>query len=359
VSIIPTEQAPSSDELIELVECYLDQRLDETNGKRLEVLLRDDPKARRYCAERIRLHTELHSLTRPLRIEIHEDRNLVIEQAGGVSTVTAHHSNRVSVAPSQGISGESAKIRKAGWWLVALGLAALMPIAWWLHSRRQQTVRQQPPALSIAKFENASFEAELLKEGEIRNSVVGWETSTNKRQASVVNPGRSLSGGLHLPETEAKLGSKQLLSLTIDRSGEAGWVRQRLYIETPMGAQRLQLSDIDGRTIRVNLTLVRPAVAGTAFAQNDVFLLAGIQEELRPGRKAAIYRINTGAAGWTQADRNLSLANDQMVKITFDLKVKAGEMRGDAFFVVGIARDSPPGGEIYVDDVSLELLDHE
>jgi hypothetical protein len=150
-----------------------------------------------------------------------------------------------------------------------------------------------------------------------------------------------------------------LLSLTIDRSGEAGWVRQRLYIETPMGAQRLQLSDIDGRTIRVNLTLVRPAVAGTAFAQNDVFLLAGIQEELRPGRKAAIYRINTGAAGWTQADRNLSLANDQMVKITFDLKVKAGEMRGDAFFVVGIARDSPPGGEIYVDDVSLELLDHE
>jgi hypothetical protein len=357
VSIIPSEQAPERGELIELVDRYLDQRLDETDGKRLEVILRDDPNARRYCAERIRLHTELHSLARPLRIEIHEDRNLVIEQAGGISTVTSHHSNRVSVAPSLGHIGTSAKKRNAGWWLVALVLVALVPIAWWIHLGRQETARQQSPALSIAKFENASFEADTLKEGEIRLSVVGWETSTNKRQTSVINPGKSLSGALHLPETEAKLSSNQMLSLTIDRSGEAGWVRQRLYAETAMGAKRLQLSDIDGRTIRVALTLIRPAVEGTAFAENDVFLFAGIQEELRPGRKAAIYRIDTGATGWSQADRHLALANDQMVKITFDLKVKVGEMRGDAFFVVGIARDSPPGGEIYVDEISLILLD--
>jgi len=357
VSIIPSEQPPESGELIELVDRYLDQRLDETDGKRLEVMLRDDPSARRYCAERIRLHTELHSLARPLRIEIHEDRNLVIEQTGGVSTVTAHHSNRLSVGPSLGRGEASARKRNAAWWLVALPLAVLVPIAWWLHLGRQETARQQSPALSIAALENASFEAETLEEGAIRNSVVGWETSTNKRQASVVNPGKSLSGGLHLPESEAKLSSKQALSLTIDRSGEAGWVRQRIYAETAMGAKRLQLSDVDGRTIRVGLTLIRPAVEGTAFAQNEVFLFAGIQEELRPGRKAAIYRINTGAAGWSQADCNLALANDQMVRITFDLKVKVGEMRGDAFFVLGVARDSPPGGEIYVDDVSLKLLD--
>lgn len=357
MSIIPSEQPPESGELIELVDRYLDQRLDETQGKRLEALLRDDPRARQYCAGRIRLHAELHSLARPLRIEIHEDRNLVIEQAGGVSTVTASHSNRVSVAPSPGRGEISARKRTAGWWLAALALAALVPTAWWVHLGRQEAARQQSPALAIAALENASFEAETLKEGEIRNSVVGWETSTNKRQTSVVNPGKSLSGGLHLPESEANLSSKQALSLTIDRSGEAGWVRQRIYAETAMGAKRLQLSDIDGRTIRVGLTLIRPAVEGTAFAQNDVFLFAGIQEELRPGRKAAIYRINTGAAGWSQADRNLALANDQMVKITFDLKVKVGEMRGDAFFVVGVARESPPGGEIYVDEISLELLD--
>jgi hypothetical protein len=51
------------------------------------------------------------------------------------------------------------------------------------------------------------------------------------------------------------------------------------------------------------------------------------------------------------------LANDRTVRITFDLKVKVGEMRGDAFFVLGVARDSPPGGEIYVDEVSLKLLE--
>lgn len=357
MSIIPSEQPPESGELIELVDRYLDQRLDEADGKRLEAILRDDPGARRYCAERIRLHTELHSLARPLRIEIHEDRNLVIEQTGGISTVTAHHSNRVSVAPSVGRGETPANNRRISWWLVALALAALVPIAWWVHLGRQEAARQKLPPLSIATLENASFEAETLKEGEIRISVVGWETSTNKRQASVVNPGKSLSGGLHLPEAEAKLSSKQLLSLTIDRSGEAGWVRQRIYAETAMGAKRLQLADIDGRAIRVGMTLIRPAIEGTAFAANDVFLFAGIQEELRPGRKAAIYRINTGSKGWPQADRNLGLANDQMVKITFDLKVKVGEMRGDAFFVVGIARDSPPGGEIYIDEIALKLLD--
>lgn len=354
---IPSERPPESGDLIELVDRYLDQRLDEADGKRLEVILRDDPNARRYCAERIRLHTELHSLARPLRIEIHEDRNLVIEQTGGVSTVTAHHSNRVSVAPSPGSGGAPAKSRRSGWWLVALALAALIPSGWWVYLERQDAVRQQLPALSIAELENASFEAEILKDGGIRNSVVGWETSTSKRQAAVANPGKSRSGGLHLPESEAKLSSPQVLSLTIDRLAEAGWVRQRLYAGTADGAKRLQLADIDGRTIQVELTLIRPAVEGTAFAQNDVFLFAGIQEELRPGRKAAIYRINTGSKGWSQADRNLALANDQRVKITFDLKVKVGEMRGDAFFVVGVARDSPPGGEIYVDEVSLKLLD--
>lgn len=357
MSLIPSEQPPVSGELVELVDRYLDQRLDEAQGKRLEVLLRDDPQARHYCAGRIRLHAEIDSLARPLRIEIHEDRNLVIEQAGGVSTVTAHHSNRVSVAPSIGQDQGSGAKRRVRWWLVAPVLASLVLIAWWVQLGRQEMARQQAPIQSIAMLENASFEAESLREGEIRNSVVGWETSTNKRQTAVVNPGKSLSGGLHLPKSEAKLNSKQALSLTIDRAGEAGWIRQRLYGETMIGAKRLQLSDIEGRTIRVEMTLVRPAVEGTAYAENDVFLFAGIQEELRPGRKAAIYRINTGSSGWSQADRNLGLGNDQIAKVSFDLKVQVGEMRGDSFFVVGIARDSPPGGEIYIDEISLKLLD--
>jgi hypothetical protein len=349
VSIIPSEQPAESGELIELVDRYLDQRLDEADGKRLEAMLRDDPRARRYCAGRIRLHAELHSLARPLRIEIHEDRNLVIEQAGGVSTVTAHQSNRVSVAPSTGRIEASEKKRSAGWWLVAPALAALVLSGWWIHLTR--------PALSIAPLENASFETEKLKEGEIRNTVVGWETSPGKRNTAVVNPGKALSGALHLPESEAKLSSPQVLNLAIDRLGEAGWVRQRLYADTQNGAKRLQLSDLDGRTIRVGLTVIRPTIEATAYAANDVFLFMGIQEELSPGRKAGIYRINTGSTGWRQADRNLGLKNDQVVEVTFDLKVKAGEMRGDAFFIIGIDRKSPPGGQIYVDEISLKLLD--
>lgn len=356
MSLIPSEQSPDSGELVELVDRYLDQRLDEVDAKRLEEMLRNDAQARQYCAGRIRLHAELHSLARPLRIEINENRNLVIEQAGGVSTVTANRSNRVSVEPSLLSDHDSVRKQRVGLWLVAVALLFAIPIVWWGYLKRSDTARQNAPMQSIAVLENASFEAEELKDGEIRNTVVGWETSTSKRHAAVVNPGKSLSGGLHLPQSEASLSSPQVLSLTIDRTGEAGWVRQRLYAQTTIGAKRLQLSDIDGRTIRVGMTLIRAAVEGTAYAANDVFLFAGIQEELRPGRKAAIYRINTGTKGWSEADRNLGLTNDQIAKITFDMKVEVGEMRGDAFFVMGIARNSPPGGEIYIDEISLQLL---
>jgi hypothetical protein len=358
VNLIPSEQAPESGELIDLVDRYLDQRLDEVGGRRLEALLRDDPKARRYCAGRIRLHAELHSLARPLRIEIHEDRDLVIEQSDGISTVTARQSNRVSVEPSTGRIGAPHKNRFVGWWLFASALTAVALVSWWIHHTLQANNTNESPKFAITPLENASFEAETLKEGEIRKTVVGWETNPGKLLTAVVNPGIALSGASHLPQTEVKLKSPQVMSLAIDRDGEAGWVRQRLYTRTANGAARIQLADIDGRTIRVGLTLIRPTVESTAYAANDVFLHVGIQEELRPMRKAAICRINTGTGNWSQADHNLGLENDQMERIEFDLKVKAGEMRGDAFFMIGIARNSPPGGQIFIDEVSIELLDH-
>lgn len=357
MNIIPSEQPPESGELIELVDRFLDQRLDETDARRLESMLRDDPKARRYCAGRIRLHAELHSLARPLRIEIHEDRDLVIEQTGGVSTVTAHQSNRVSVAPSMGRITGPEKNRTLLWWLIVPSLAALVLSAWWIHQIRLEAARQESPALAIAALENFSFETEKLREGEIRNTVVGWETSSNKRLTAVVNPGTGLSGAYHLPESESKLASPQVLSLSISREGEAGWVRQRLYDSSAPGAKRLQLPDLYGRTVRVELTVIRPNPDATAYAANDVFLYLGIQEELSPGRKAASHRINTGSEGWPQAHQNLGLKNDQFAKVTVDLKIPAKEMRGDAFFVIGIDRNSPPGGQIYVDGISLKLLD--
>ena len=257
MSIIPTEQPSENGELIELVERYLDQRLDETQGKRLEAILRDDPRARQYCAGRIRLHAELHSLARPLRIEIHEDRNLVIEQAGGVSTVTAHQSNRVRVEPSMARNDGSGKARNLRWGIFAIGMAALVLIGWWVYRTSSESKRPQIPTLAIAALENASFEAESLKDGEIRNTVVGWETSPNKRQTAVINPGMGLSGAFHLPNSEAKLESPQVLSLTIGRDGETSWVRQRLY-DNSVPAQRLQLPNLDGRTVRVELTVLRP-----------------------------------------------------------------------------------------------------
>jgi hypothetical protein len=358
VNIIPSEPSPEDTELVELVDRFLDQRLDENQGKRLEAMLRDDPAAMRYCAGRIRLHAELHSVSRPLRIEIHEDRDLVIEQAGGVSTVTARQSNRVSVAPSGGRDGLAGGNRSVIlWWLIAPVMAALVLAVWWIVETRAGSGLRNAAGPSIAALENFSFETEKLKEGEIRNTVVGWETCSNKRLTAVVNPGTGLSGADHLPESESKLASPQVLSLSISREGEASWVRQRLYDSSAPGAKRLQLPDLYGRTVRVELTVIRPNPDATAYAANDVFLYLGIQEELSPGRKAASHRINTGSEGWPQAHQNLGLKNDQFAKVAVDLKIPAKEMRGDAFFVIGIDRKSPPGGQIYVDEISLKLLD--
>lgn len=358
MSLIPSELPPENAELIDLVDRYLDQRLDEADAKRLETILREVPGARKYCAGRIRLHAELHALAQPLRIEIHEDRNLVIEQAGGVSTVTARQSNRVSVAPSGLGKMRPAALRNPVWWLVAMTIPLAGLLAWWIHRDASTEDAPAPVALSLAELENASFEAEVLKEGEVRNTVVGWETSPGKKQTAVVNPGAGLSGARHLPESEARLSSPQVLSLSISREGEPGWVRQRLYDHSAPGAKRIPLPELDGRTIRVEFTVIRPNPEATAYAANDVFFYVGIQEELSPGRKAASHRINSGSSGWPQSLQDLGLQNDRFVRVSVDLKVEAKEMRGDAFFVVGIDRKSPPGGQIYIDEISLKLLEN-
>ena len=55
--------------------------------------------------------------------------------------------------------------------------------------------------------------------------------------------------------------------------------------------------------------------------------------------------------------RARNVCHDQFAKVSLDLKVPAKEMRGDAFFVIGIDCNSPPGGQIYVDEILLQLLD--
>ena len=125
--------------------------------------------------------------------------------------------------------GAAEKNRTLRGWFIVPALAALVLTAWWIHHMRSEAARQQSPALSIAALENSSFETETLKDGEIRNTVVGWETSPGKKLTAVVNPGKGRSGAYHLPDSEAKLNSPQVLNLSIDRMSEAGWVRQRLY----------------------------------------------------------------------------------------------------------------------------------
>jgi hypothetical protein len=184
MNLVPSNTPPASTELAELVDRYLDQRLDEAAGRRFEELLNEDPQARTYCAERIRLHAELGAQARPLRIEIFEGRQLVIEQTGEVSTVEVRSTGQVTVAPATGAlalagpsAGKNRRKTKFLWAAAGIGAAALLSAAIWIavRSRPAPAGNTGPGLLALRPLENASFETPELSDGETTTTPAGWK----------------------------------------------------------------------------------------------------------------------------------------------------------------------------------------
>lgn len=362
MNIVPSELSFPNAELADLVDRFLDQRLDEAGGARLEGLLQESMDAKIYFADRLRLHSDLRTLTHPMRIEIHEDRNLVIEQTGGLSAVTASRMGRVSVSPMP--AGPVAKWT-SDWRLLAMvGMVSVLLLAlsiWGVVTIRTLEALRAAPIQSILPLEDASFEAFKLDDGADRRTAVGWKMNRNGRQASVLNPAtdpdNNRYGGSHLPTVESQIDGSNVLSLgKPDTGSDCGWANQRLYGGTEKGTKPLYLTELDGRTLRVTLTLARPAVDSGTWAAHPVHLNVGIKDEGDPGRVAAIYRINTGADAWEAADRTLGMKNDSLRKISFDLQVTTYEMRGEAMFFLEVDSSTFGGAEIYVDQIHLELV---
>jgi hypothetical protein len=374
MNLVPSNTPPASTELAELVDRYLDQRLDEAAGRRFEELLNEDPQARAYCAERIRLHAELGAQARPLRIEIFEGRQLVIEQTGETSTVEVRSTGQVTVAPATGalaLAGPSAGKNRGKakflWAAAGIGAAALLSAAIWIavRSRPAPAGNTGPGLLALRPLENASFETPELSDGETTTTPAGWKLDI-PHFAVVINPATDPAnnryGGPHLPRSENKIDGANVLSLrrpdhATDPAGRGhGWAKQRLQGRTGAGFKVVQLGDLDGGTIRVTMLVARPALDSGQWADDDVHLLAGIQEDSPPWRMAAVCRIDTGSDSWKEADLHLGLGNDEITTVSFDLKVEPGEMRGDAWLFFDVDLSTPPGAEIYLDRIRVEWL---
>lgn len=362
MNIVPSELSFPNAELADLVDRFLDQRLDDAGRARLEGLLQGSMDAKIYFADRLRLHSDLRAIAHPMRIEIHEGRNLVIEQTGELSAMTETRTGRVSVSPM--LAGPVAKWASHWRLMVMIGLAAVMLLAfsiWGVVTLRTLEALRAAPIQSIIPLENASFEANQLEDGGTSQTAVGWKMNKDGRQASVINPATDPDnnpyGGAHLPTAEAQIDGSNVLALGMrDGRKDYGWANQRLYGSTEKGTKLLYLTDLDGRTLRVTLTLARPALDSGTWTAHPVHLNVGIKDDGDPGRVAAIYRINTGSDAWEAADRTLGLENDSLRRIAFDLQVTANEIRGEAMFFLEVDSSTLGGAEIYVDQIHLELV---
>lgn len=362
-------QGEPEEELVVLVDKYLDQRLDENEVALLERRLRDDHAAMRYCAERMRIHAGLHALSTSFRIKIHEGRDLLIEHEDGVATVTARHTKEISMSPGGGSVAsdpqllsvmESASVQRR-WWLIALLLTILAVGIYWLLKQDQSSTVVTPveQEISLRTLENASFEADDLDDGLRSPGVSGWLLKGDVATAALLNPTskpkRNPHGGVHWLKAYPEMDGSKLLRLARSDDRKCGWAKQKLYVHTSEGNRAARMSDLDGRTIRVTILIGRPHQDSGKWTR-PVNLEVGIQEDGQTCRFAAIHRIDTGSSGWPAADENLKLKLDAMRKVTFDLKVKAKEMRGDVYFILEVDESTAFGAEVYIDDVKLELL---
>ncbi|MCW1923893.1 hypothetical protein OKA05_15095 [Luteolibacter arcticus] len=368
MNLIPSDPQPPDSELIGLVDRYLDQRLDESGARLLEQLLRENARARTYCAERIRLHAEMGALTRPLRIEIHERRDLVFEQAGQRSNVTLSITGQVTVEPSNRAGARDVPVAAppyaiSRWWK-AVTVVSLSAILGWIVFL---WLRAAPEILSVSQLENPSFEQDVLADGKSINSVNSVNTTCKgwllggRNFSVVLNPATERQnnpyGGPHLPRSERLIDGSNVLYLGHGPAGTPfGWAKQRLNGMSASGHKVLQLGDLAGRTLRVTLSLARPDLGSGRWTGNDMRLAIGIVEDRPPWRFAAACHIHTGGGRWETADQSLDLKNDELTRVSFDLKVEPGDMRGDAYFCLSLDPSTPPETLILIDQIDIELV---
>ncbi|MDQ8189024.1 hypothetical protein [Roseibacillus persicicus] len=120
------------DEVVGLVDGLIDGHLDEESQRRLEELLKSDPRLADYCAERILFNSKLADLVAPSRLELIQNRRLLIEGNGEDRRVVVGQSQMAQIGGRSGdlfLAGPEGKSRPS-WWMSALpwSLAALFAV---------------------------------------------------------------------------------------------------------------------------------------------------------------------------------------------------------------------------------------
>ncbi len=153
----------SNEEFRDLVDAVIDGHASPEEKQRLEERMREDPELLEYCAGRLVFHSELAESVRPVRIELVQQRRIVIDGEGPDRQVLFGETRetRIGGRPSLISLPERAPLpwyRRAGFiagWLV-VGLAAVLGF-WFFPWDRQAPVKAAPVFTQIV-LRNGGFE---------------------------------------------------------------------------------------------------------------------------------------------------------------------------------------------------------
>lgn len=195
MSGLSTEELPDA-ELVRLVAALCDETLDESDRRKLETRLRDDPAALRYCAERIRFESELaETVSPPRKLEWSETRKLLRDGEAGWE-LRLEQSLRFGTRGHRGRLSRWLDLWSRPWMktLVISSGIAVAAVGWWALHRRPAPVAAVPPVPSLV-LKNADFELPgLERSGSAESfSIVGWQ-DYHRSDAKIIEIARKTGG---------------------------------------------------------------------------------------------------------------------------------------------------------------------
>lgn len=185
-------------ELRELVEAFLDQRLDAGDKARLEQRLRDDPAAREYCARALRFDSALQESLQPQKVEWLETRRVRMTNESGVPAWEIQRNQSVRYGDHPDALPPIVGPKRWRWTWIALPLA-LVTLATgmmvWNRSKREPA-SPGTTGLSPVLLRNGDFEATDLTyaASDSNSALVDWQDYFTTGQADLCEISRATRG---------------------------------------------------------------------------------------------------------------------------------------------------------------------
>lgn len=180
------DDAPDG-ELQQLVSRFIDQTLTEAQRNRLEERLREDPNAKRYCAEAIRFEATLQEAMNPQSLEWEEIRRVVFDLKQGSPKWSVQRQQTLSYGGSDRSLVSRVAVKKRKWMFGAVGLLALAATTGILFYQSH---------VNTYSLRNGDFEAMDLSQSPrgVDRSVLYWQDYFSNEGTTLCEVGRVSEG---------------------------------------------------------------------------------------------------------------------------------------------------------------------